>query len=84
MARQRALLMGGGRGGEEGPHGARAHITFSWSPVLPPRATDCGSCWAHAATSSLSDRINIARGGITPFVHLAPQVLVNCVTVCTD
>jgi len=40
----------------------------------------CGSCWAHAATSSLSDRINIARGGATPFVHLAPQVLVNCVT----
>ena len=42
--------------------------------------TDCGSCWAHAATSSLSDRINILRGGVTPFVHLAPQVLVNCVT----
>ena len=41
----------------------------------------CGSCWAHAATSSLSDRINILRGGATPFVHLAPQVLVNCVTV---
>jgi len=40
----------------------------------------CGSCWAHAATSSLSDRINILRGGATPFVHLAPQVLVNCVT----
>ena len=48
-----------------------------------PRA-DCGSCWAHAATSSLSDRINIARDGVTPFVHLAPQVLVNCVTVCTE
>ena len=34
----------------------------------------CGSCWAHAATSSLSDRINILRNGATPFVHLAPQV----------
>lgn len=40
----------------------------------------CGSCWAHAATSALSDRINILRDGATPFVHLAPQVLVNCVT----
>ena len=40
----------------------------------------CGSCWAHAATSALSDRINILRGGATPFVHLAPQVLVHCVT----
>jgi cathepsin X len=40
----------------------------------------CGSCWAHAATSALSDRINILRGGASPFTHLAPQVLVNCVT----
>ena len=38
----------------------------------------CGSCWAHAATSALSDRINILRGGATPFVHLAPQVILNC------
>merc|ERR1719343_1602855 len=40
----------------------------------------CGSCWAHAATSSLSDRINIIRGAQTPFVQLSPQVLINCVT----
>ena len=40
----------------------------------------CGSCWAHAATSALSDRINILRNGTTPFVHLAPQVLIHCVT----
>jgi cathepsin X len=33
-----------------------------------------------AATSALSDRINILRGGATPFVHLAPQVIVNCAT----
>lgn len=40
----------------------------------------CGSCWAHAATSSLSDRINMLRGGRTPFVQLSPQVLIHCVT----
>ena len=40
----------------------------------------CGSCWAHAATSALSDRINILRDGKTPFVHLAPQVIVHCAT----
>lgn len=39
----------------------------------------CGSCWAHAATSALSDRINMLQKGRTPFVQLAPQVLVNCV-----
>jgi len=44
----------------------------------------CGSCWAHAATSALSDRINILRGGATPFVHLAPQVIVNCATGATN
>jgi len=40
----------------------------------------CGSCWAHASTSSLSDRINLLRGGVTPFAQLSPQVLVHCVT----
>jgi len=40
----------------------------------------CGSCWAHASTSALSDRINLLRGSHTPFVQLSPQVLVNCVT----
>ena len=38
----------------------------------------CGSCWAHAATSSLSDRIKIARQGAFPDVNLAPQVLLSC------
>jgi len=38
----------------------------------------CGSCWAHAATSALSDRLNMARGGKQPFVQLSPQVLINC------
>jgi len=38
----------------------------------------CGSCWAHAVASSLSDRIAVQRGGAWPLVALSPQVLVNC------
>jgi len=40
----------------------------------------CGSCWAHATTSALSDRIKLARKRTWPDVQLSPQVLVNCVT----
>merc|ERR1719419_2223260 len=38
----------------------------------------CGSCWAHATTSALSDRIKIARKGAFPDINIAPQVLVSC------
>lgn len=38
----------------------------------------CGSCWAHAATSSLSDRIKIARNAAWPDINLSPQVLISC------
>ena len=34
----------------------------------------CGSCWAQAASSSLSDRIKIARKAAWPDVLIAPQV----------
>lgn len=34
----------------------------------------CGSCWAHAATSSLSDRIKIARKAAWPDINISPQV----------
>lgn len=34
----------------------------------------CGSCWAHAATSALNDRIALMRDNAFPEVDLAPQV----------
>lgn len=40
----------------------------------------CGSCWAQAAASSLSDRIKIARSGAWPEINIAPQVLISCET----
>lgn len=38
----------------------------------------CGSCWAQAASSSLSDRIKIARKAAWPDIVIAPQVLISC------
>lgn len=38
----------------------------------------CGSCWAFAATSALSDRIKIMRNSTFPDILLSPQVLVSC------
>ena len=38
----------------------------------------CGSCWAHAATSALSDRVKIARKAAFPDINIAPQVLISC------
>ena len=42
--------------------------------------TYCGSCWAHAATSALSDRIKIARKAAWPDVNISPQVIISCET----
>ena len=38
----------------------------------------CGSCWAHASTGALTDRIIIATNAKIPVVQLSPQVLLDC------
>ena len=40
----------------------------------------CGSCWAHAATSAISDRIKIARKAAWPDINISPQVIISCET----
>jgi len=38
----------------------------------------CGSCWAHAATSAISDRIKGARKAAWPDINISPQVIISC------
>jgi C1A family cysteine protease len=38
----------------------------------------CGSCWAHAATSALSDRIKFYRNAQWPDINLSPQLIISC------
>lgn len=48
------------------------YLTESRNQHIP---SYCGSCWAFGTTSSLSDRLKIARGGAWPEVIYSPQVL---------
>ena len=38
----------------------------------------CGSCWAQASTSAISDRIKIARNAQWPDINISPQVVISC------
>jgi len=40
----------------------------------------CGSCWAHAALSSLADRHKILRKAQWPDIQYSVQVVLNCAT----
>ena len=54
------------------------HLSVSLTRAAVGFAEYCGSCWAHAATSSLSDRLLIAHKGTKQQINLAPQYLLNC------
>lgn len=53
----------------------KSYCTKSLNQHIPQY---CGSCWAHAATSALSDRIKIAREAAWPDINISPQVLISC------
>ena len=56
-------------------NGVTSYWTADRNQHIP---TYCGSCWAHAVTSALSDRIAIQRDGAWPPINLSPQLLINC------
>lgn len=51
------------------------YLTYQRNQHIP---IYCGSCWAFAVTSSLSDRIKIRRNAQWPDINIAPQILISC------
>lgn len=51
-------------------------VSWNTNEQLPHGS--CASCWAHAITSALADRIAIQRKGRWPQVGFSPQMLINC------
>ena len=54
-----------------------SYLTHSLNQHVPQY---CGSCWAHGALSSFSDRIKIARLGTGTDINLSIQYILNCAT----
>ena len=55
--------------------GGQSYLTNMRNQHIPQY---CGSCWAHAATSALSDRIKINRNAAWPDINIAVQPLISC------
>lgn len=53
----------------------KCYLTHSLNQHIPQY---CGSCWAHAALSSLADRIKIARDAQGDDINLSIQYVLNC------
>jgi cathepsin X len=51
------------------------YLTIPRNQHIP---TYCGSCWAVAATSAMSDRIKIMRKARWPDINISPQAVVSC------
>lgn len=58
-----------------GNHNSKNYLSQMRNQHIP---TYCGSCWAHAVASSISDRIAIMRNNKFPEIVLSPQYLINC------
>ena len=53
----------------------KSYVTVTKNQHIPQY---CGSCWAFASASSVSDRIRLMTKGAWPERDLAPQVILNC------